>query len=243
MHRRPTPRPRAFTLIELLVVISIVALLIALLLPALQAARETARNVACLSNLRQIGIANTAYSVDHNGYYPPIGRGAPDNVPAWHAQLRPYLNSSLPPTGALKTLEVYQCPVDESEFPGVSPQSENFLSYAVNWGQGMDGVLSADSYILPRRPEGAVKLLNTVDFQESPSKLINILDSHWYGNQSRYRGESKASQHYIDGVNWHSDHQDGEKANALFFDTHAKTVDRWTDLDRLSGRVHWRLSP
>ncbi|MEQ9461734.1 MAG: prepilin-type N-terminal cleavage/methylation domain-containing protein [Phycisphaeraceae bacterium] len=59
----------AFTLIELLVVISIIALLIGILLPALGAARNTARNVACLSNIRQLAIANYSYATDNAGFY------------------------------------------------------------------------------------------------------------------------------------------------------------------------------
>ncbi|MEM1210796.1 MAG: DUF1559 domain-containing protein [Planctomycetota bacterium] len=58
-------KPRAFTLIELLVVISIIALLIGILLPVLGSARESARQSACLSNLKQIGIATYAYANDH----------------------------------------------------------------------------------------------------------------------------------------------------------------------------------
>ncbi|MEM6391932.1 MAG: type II secretion system protein [Planctomycetota bacterium] len=63
--------PSAFTLIELLVVISIVALLVAILLPVLGAARVSAQRAACLSNLRQIGIAFISYETSNDD------RGAP----------------------------------------------------------------------------------------------------------------------------------------------------------------------
>ena len=61
---------RAFTLIELLVVIAIIAVLIALLLPALASAREKARRIACLNNLKQIGLALASYTGDYAGYLP-----------------------------------------------------------------------------------------------------------------------------------------------------------------------------
>jgi prepilin-type N-terminal cleavage/methylation domain-containing protein len=56
---------RAFTLVELLVVISIIAMLLAVLIPALNGARETAKKTICGANLKQLGVASTAYASEH----------------------------------------------------------------------------------------------------------------------------------------------------------------------------------
>jgi prepilin-type N-terminal cleavage/methylation domain-containing protein len=64
-------RSRAFTLLELLVVTAIIAILAALLLPALSQTKESGRRIACMNNLRQLGLAARFYTMDEAGFFPP----------------------------------------------------------------------------------------------------------------------------------------------------------------------------
>ena len=59
---------RGFTLVELLVVISIIALLMAILIPALSRAREAAKSAVCKSHQKQLVLAASLWSADHDDY-------------------------------------------------------------------------------------------------------------------------------------------------------------------------------
>ncbi len=105
-----------FTLIELLVVIAIIAILAAILFPVFATARENARRAACLSNLKQLGLAFSQYVDDFDGrfsqphanaplygsldqyvIFPPDANGStnPSNLArtSWAAVLLPYTKS------------------------------------------------------------------------------------------------------------------------------------------------------
>ena len=72
MHSHSDSRA-GFTLIELLVVIAIIAILAALLLPALASAKEKSKRIACLNNLKQVGVATLTYAIDNQDKVVPAG--------------------------------------------------------------------------------------------------------------------------------------------------------------------------
>jgi prepilin-type N-terminal cleavage/methylation domain-containing protein/prepilin-type processing-associated H-X9-DG protein len=110
-------RSRAFTLIELLVVIAIIAILAAILFPVFAQAREKARQAACLSNMKQLGIATNMYAQDYDESLPMWhwGRRTQPQPLIWYHALKPYV----------KNLAVYVCGSDQRKTldPGWGPQA------------------------------------------------------------------------------------------------------------------------
>ena len=110
-------RRRAFTLVELLAVIGIIAIVIGLLLPSLARAREQAKQVACASNMRQIGVAMLIYANDNRGQLFPSDAGGPNDFPPDDLQwfvfvLKPKVPAPAPSNSASWIPKLLICPAD-----------------------------------------------------------------------------------------------------------------------------------
>ncbi len=136
---------RAFTLVELLVVVAILAILAALLFPVIAAARERARATACLSNVRQIGLAHSLYVEDWDEALPhwyqarstEHGARSGEEYSFWPEMFRPYLRFELRASSS-----VLRCPSFTWGPAGPDP-GEKLADYSLmTWGQGGTGTLA-----------------------------------------------------------------------------------------------------
>jgi len=107
MHRQ---KPLAFTLVEILVVVSIIGLLAAILLPSISGVRRQSLRVACMSNLKQIGVGILTYR-HHNRDVFPTARSIPEpwvEVTVEDPPLPEALQMEIP-----KDSGIYACPGDK----------------------------------------------------------------------------------------------------------------------------------
>ncbi len=79
-----------FTLIELLVVIAIIAILAAILFPVFARARAKAIQNNCLSNVKQLTLAELMYISDNDQKIAPVGWA---NIAAWPNLMLPYVKN------------------------------------------------------------------------------------------------------------------------------------------------------
>ena len=93
---------KTFTLIELLVVITIIAILAAMLLPSLSRARAMGKAANCNSNLRQMALGMSAYTIDAEHY--PVGHTAASDI-VWPALIRQFTTDPA----------IFHCPAEDSD--------------------------------------------------------------------------------------------------------------------------------
>lgn len=171
-------RRRGFTLVELLVAIAILALLAGILFPVFAKARERGRAAVCLANLKQIGLAVTAYADDFDEKY-PYGIDWADRYfphiwadqPAYQAQLlaMPYLPDLLTAYGVDQRL--WECPADRGvtvdQITGAAAYVEQaWRAWGMSYGY---------------RTELAFRQLRMSSLQEpSRTNLLGDIDGAWH---------------------------------------------------------------
>ena len=134
-------RQAGFTLIELLVVIAIIAILASILFPVFAQARAKARQTACLSNLKQIGLALQSYATDYDDYLPLANEYPAEPPPAneYHLGAPGILDVLWP---YVKNSQIFRCPGDYDKYYEVQG-----LSYDYGYG-----ALDATPVAMPIQP-------------------------------------------------------------------------------------------
>ncbi len=204
---------RGFTLVELLVVVAIIALLVSILLPALGQARKQAKKLVCSSNMRQIGIAINAYTIDSKNHLPPSSCRISDPDQYWLKVLSDYIDGQL----------LFHCPSDKAnnfvdwDKPLIKQKDKRYSSFSVN--ALLDPVCyryghSANSYNLVdkiRRP------MSCIWISEAPNTEAFLLADHIHPES--WEGSVDYAKTFIA---W--DRHMG-KSNYLFADGHVETLE------------------
>src|SRR5436305_2091266 len=217
-------RARGFTLIELLVVIAVIAIIAAILFPVFAQVREKARMTACMSNMRQIGLALVQYAQDYDETFPHIRfnnccgeKGKRSYV--WKNAIRPYL----------KTLDVLGCPSnpfsksvsgrpvngvpntpgDNAEGWELEPEQRMPISYNMN--SCATSWFPADSTDPPAGPPLRLAAL------ARPADTIAIAETQWSASDV-HPGNLWGLYCFVNFA-----HPAGKMGNFIFFDGHAKS--------------------
>ncbi len=208
-------KPRGFSLVELLVVVALVAVISVLAFRVMSGVRNTQLETRCVSNLRQLGTALTAYIADHNGGVPPRNLGlyrADQNPPAARppATLRAWPGRLLN-LGYLENPEVLYCPAMFPKSLKEARRDPAAGNACETYGMRIWGIPGRawDGHREEHKPITAV---------DKPQDFFIIADSLWTSAGWECQGYSISPSAKDQVV--HLRHN--RRANALFLDGHVE---------------------
>jgi prepilin-type N-terminal cleavage/methylation domain-containing protein len=166
--KRPAPSAHSgFTLLELLLVLTLIGILATLVTPALSAARQKAEAVACIGNLRALGIAVQAACNDNDGTVPYIEIDPLE--PIYTEEMMRLAGVDQLPKGLLETLSPYGITERHLQCPADIKSVNNYARYKTSyqWRPHIDGENATNPLIYARR--GVFSVSN-------PNRLLIMFD-------------------------------------------------------------------
>jgi prepilin-type N-terminal cleavage/methylation domain-containing protein/prepilin-type processing-associated H-X9-DG protein len=162
---------RGFTLVELIVVIAIVAILAVLAFPVTSRVLQSGKAAACVSNLRELGVALHLYLGDHSQIMPKLQAGRQsitDNVPVIDNTLNAYVTDS----------RVFACPADSQKIYASSGTS-------YYWNNAISGQSVANlKFILSTGKNSEIPVLSDKEgFHPYTANKVNLLYADGHASQ------------------------------------------------------------
>lgn len=171
-----TTQNQGFTLIEMMTVVAITATLVTLVFSGVQSSMGRAHQVACMSNLRQLHLANTLYATDHGSYVPAASDMQGPNLHRWHGvrrnQQEPFDGSEGPLVDYLgQDRRIRRCAAFRPD-----PSSSNpFEASCGGYGYNAVGIGSR-TYVAASRAEAQIRGMR-INQLASPSTTIMFSDT------------------------------------------------------------------